>query len=247
MNLYAKEAGFNSSVQLIDILKRKKNISDGALRKLISLVELDNSEKIYLHALVAKSQSRSKEKEVMYDLLLNDLKPDDKNCIVYRIKNVDLFSHYIYMTILSMSELHSFVPEVNYIKEKLIFDVDDSLIDSALEILFHHKLLELDKNGEVIKPYKIVSGKTDHRIEKVEVYYSMVLDLAKKAIPLTPEEREFQCFSLPIAKDKLSLAKEIIRKCRANLDKLVDKNDKDAVYQVNLMMFPLTNQESFKE
>ena len=43
-----------------------------------------------------------------------------------------------------------------------------------------------------------------------------------------------------LSKEDIPLAKEIIRKCRRQLASLSDKDRNDAVFQTNLMMFPLT-------
>jgi len=66
------------------------------------------------------------------------------------------------------------------------------------------------------------------------------MDLAKEALTnQNIEDREFQSFTMAIDKQKIPLAKEMIRKFRAKLSKTVSGNG-DYVYQTNIQFFQLT-------
>ena len=61
------------------------------------------------------------------------------------------------------------------------------------------------------------------------------------------EDREFQSFTMAVAKEKIPLAKEMIRKFRFKLTKAIS-GDGDNVYQTSIQFFQLTsNSKSFFE
>jgi uncharacterized protein (TIGR02147 family) len=239
---FSYQIGLNSSAPLIDVLKRKKSLKDKMAARIADHIKIDHSERMYYNALVSKSQITNLEKEKMYDLLMNDLSPTSCDEFTsFRSDKLDIFSHWIYMAILSLSELPSFKLSVENIKEKLIEDIDATKIDKAMLELFSYGLLVTDEKGLIKKSHLRTATRSDIKHDGVHVYYALVCDLAKKAISTPLELREFNTFSFPINSKDIPLAKEIMRKCRNNLSKLSESSECDKIYQANLLLFPLTN------
>ena len=242
LKTFSTEIGLNSTAPLIDILKRKKPIKDKIAYEIAKRFNIDSSEMVYFNAIVSMAQNTDKNKNTMYELLNNDLAPNsEQEFSSFRTSTLDIFSHWIFMAILSLSELRDFDLTVENIKRKLIEDVDESQIESAIKSLIYHKLLIFDDNGKIQKRYLRNSTKTNVSNKSAHIYYGLVCDLAKKAIKVPLDKREFCTFSFPIANKDLPIAKEIIRKCRNNLSKLSEGAECDEVYQANLMLFPLTD------
>ena len=85
-----------------------------------------------------------------------------------------------------------------------------------------------------------ITTKDDVKNEGAKEYHRQVLDLAKDAIDeQSLNEYEFQSFTMAIPKEKISLAKEMIRKFRSKLSKAVSSNG-DNVYQTSIQFFQLT-------
>jgi uncharacterized protein (TIGR02147 family) len=245
---WSKEAGFETTAAIVDVLKGKKNLSASMLTSLVDKIGLDPSEYIYFTALVAKRRSTSHHEKELYDFFLNELSP--KNQFIgdayyecKRFEDSDIFSHWIFTTILSLAALKNFDLTAVNIQENLRESLPVQVIEAALDRLVQLELLMKNEKGEFVPSYQSVTSKTNVKSSEVTKYFHQMADLSKNAIEVSLDKREFHSFSIPVEVEKIPLAKEIIRKCRANLASLMSKNG-NAVYQINLNLFPLTKEKS---
>lgn len=240
---WSQELGLKSTAPLIDVLKGKKKLKGKLLETLSATLPIDHSEMMYFQAITGRALSESDEKRLMYDLLISDLKPFKSHSYTsFKEQGVhkNLYAHWIYMAILTMAKLDNFEFTQSNIESKLRDKFDTDLIQEALDVLFTNGLLEKTDEGKIVRKYEAHANKTGHKIPDLESYFSMLCDYAKKAALISSDDRELQCFSMAIAKDKLPLAKEIIRKARKQLAALEEEGARDTVYQTNMMIFPLT-------
>jgi len=190
--------------------------------------------------MVAKSKATTDLEEILYDLFLNELSPtSNSNYKTKRFNDGDFFSHWIFTTMLALAELKNFKMTPDNIQASLRENVPLEIIQSAFDLLIEKGLMKLHENGTAELKYDFISTENDKKHESVKDYFIQVADLSKNALDLPLEMREFQSFSLPLSKDKIPLAKEIIRKCRNNLTSLCS-HDSDVVYQMNMTLFPLS-------
>ena len=139
-----------------------------------------------------------------------------------------------------MVNLDNFQLTVENVQSKLSENVSPELINNAINLLLNKGLLLKDQDSNIVRPYQSYTNYTDVKLEQFDKYFKLVSDLAVKSYKLDPSKREIQCFSLAISEDKLPQAKEILRKARNQIAKLAEEGNKNAVYQTNLTMFPLT-------
>lgn len=241
---WSKELGFSSPMALIDIVNGKKKLKGKSSQLLIKGLEIDNSEKMFLQSIIERSLTSDEEKIKMYDLLVEELRPyGQENYSCFRESaDLNLFSHWIYMAIFSMTNIPNFQITSSNIKKSLRIEVEESLIENILFDLFEKGFLIKKDSGEVISKYSSYSSKTDISNKNVTNFYKIICDLAKKSLEIDPIEREFQAFTVAIPKSNMPLAKEIIRKARAQLVSLGNQKEQknDTVYQGSLMFFPLS-------
>ena len=238
---FSNEIGLRSSAPIIDILQRKKKIKNKLAQSLLQGLDIDKSERMYFEALIGKSQTDSFETKKLFDMMLLQLSPSIKGeYSMYTSDQLDLFSHWIYMAVLSLSEICESDFTVEFIKHKLREDVPTDQIEKALFDLLSHGLLSVDSSGKIKKTYLRNTTKADVKHKSVHLYYKMVCSLAIKSIAVPLNQREYNCFSFAVDEKNIPLAKEIIRKCRNDLSKLSEKDNPNQIYQANLMLFPLT-------
>ncbi len=239
---FSRDLGLRSSIQMIDILKGNKKIKDKFFDAFSSHIELNKSERMYFQALVSRSKESNEERLRMFDLLIEELRPTDKDksvSINYE-DDLDIFSDWIYAAVLSLSELNDFELTVDNIKNNLMADINSDRIENALFKLFQHGLLRLNDNGKVEKKFLRTTTKRGLKLKDIEGYYSMICELAKESLEIEATKIEFNMFSFPIDEKNIPLAKEIICKCRNQLSRLSEDGIPNKVYQANLSIFPLT-------
>ncbi|MBY0415725.1 MAG: TIGR02147 family protein [Bdellovibrionales bacterium] len=240
LSKWSKDAGFNSSDAIIDILKGKKDLKVNLAATLVDKVGLDATEFLYFLALTAKAPHKNSQLENMYDVLLMDLRPTAQNHFKeVRFSDGDLFSHWILTTILGATKLKDIELNSRNLKMILREEISEEIIELGFKYLLDQGLITT-QDGKLVKTYHQVSTVTDKKHPNVNNYFHQMADLAKKAVDVSLEERELQSFNMTISKDQLPLIKEVIRKCRANLSSLSIENA-DEVYQMNMFFFPLTD------
>jgi uncharacterized protein (TIGR02147 family) len=241
VNSFSKTLGLYSPMKLVDVLNGKRKIKDKLTTALIEHTELDKTEVMYLQAIIARSKEVNTERLKMYDLIVEELRPNKKKSTsINYTENLDIFSDWIYTAILSMSELPNFELTVANIKNKLVKKLETKKVEEALFSLFQYGLLRVNDEGRIEKKYFRTTSKSGLKARDFEDYYSMICELAKETFDHDPSEIELNMFSFSIASEDISIAKEIICKCRNQLARLSENERADMVYQANLSLFPLT-------
>jgi len=236
-----KDLNLKSTAPLLDVLKRKKDLKGKLLESFIFYLPIDNSELMYFQAINERSQVKSDKSMLMYDFIINELKPKNETTYsCYRNEKIDLFSHWVYMVILSMANIKNFDLNTDNIRKKLLEELPENEVNEAFFQLFSYGLLKKDKEGNVSREYSDHSNKTDVKSETACEYIKTMCDFAKKALNLSVNQREYQCFSVAMDKANMPLAKEIIRKAKKKIIDLSQEGIQDTVYQTNFIMFPLT-------
>ena len=123
---------------LIDIINGKKKLKGKSSQLLIKGLEIDNSEKMFLQSIIERSLTSDEEKIKMYNLLVEELRPyGQENYSCFRESaDLNLFSHWIYMSIFSMTNIPNFQITPENVKESLRIEVEESVIENALFDLF---------------------------------------------------------------------------------------------------------------
>lgn len=148
-----------------------------------------------------------------------------------------LISDWVYFAILSLGELPEAKSDPRWIARKLHIKVE--LVNVALTRLSKMGIIEI-KNGrykQIAPPLKTTS---DIPSEAIKNYHRGILDLAKNKLDeVTVEERDYASITMAINSKHLKKAKEITKKYKRDMMKLLEHGRKDRVYQLSLQLFPL--------
>ncbi|OFZ63414.1 MAG: hypothetical protein A2577_01185 [Bdellovibrionales bacterium RIFOXYD1_FULL_36_51] len=236
---WAQEMELKGHSLLIMLLQGKRSLRGKHVQFLKKGMNLNAIEEKYFLTLIQYEKAIDLEEKEFYVEILEDLHPE-KN---FESKKVDAFkiiSNWYYMAILAMTQLKKFSGSEEEIFKRLNGKLSIHEIRSALTRLKEMDLLRTDENGKVQATYNRISTTDDITNEGARIYHRQVMDLAKEALTnQNIEDREFQSFTMAIDKQKIPLAKEMIRKFRAKLSKTVSGNG-DYVYQTNIQFFQLT-------
>src|SRR5262249_25664681 len=118
-------------------------------------------------------------------------------------------------------------------------DVDSETLKNGLKLLEEQGLIHRNENEKPAPVYQRVSSQNGKKNLGARRYFRQVFDMAKDAIEMPLEEREFQSFSFAIDEQKLSIARELVRDLRNRLSALEDTSA-NRVYHANLQLFPMT-------
>ena len=234
---WSKKMGFHSPKILNDILTRKVRLKSKYVDFVLKGLDLDRSEHMYFRGMVQFSNSRDENERKLNLMLLKELLPSHSKDVV-RSEDHEIFSHWVYMVVLTLAGIKSFDLKSENVTAILKEEVPKERVDEAIQYLLAKGFLRQD-GGRVVASQFAVTTKTDVKHPTVKKYYSQVFQLAAKAIETSPEERSIQCFAVRLKEADVPVVKEMIRQLRHKISSMAS-DEADLVHQVNLCSFPLT-------
>lgn len=241
---WAKIMEITSAESLMEVMKGKKKISSTLSEQLCKGLKFDASEAVYFETMVKYASAISVREKDIFELVLTEIAQLKGTKILVEDQNI--FSHWVHMAILSMSRVKGILCTKETIGIFLLEKVSQEKIDEAVDRLLGLGLIEYNERGSLIKKYDHTTSKNDAFQKSPHTYFEQVSELAKAGAKIPADEREFQCFSLPIRHEQIPMFKEALRQFRAKVAALADTENADQVYQFNLQFFPLTEvAESF--
>ncbi len=243
---WAKEMDLKSHTLLVMLLQGTRPLRVKHAAFLAKGLRLSSQEKLYLQALIQFEGAEDPEEKSLYELWLSDLNPGKE----FRTKEVDEFmviSHWVHMAILAITQLRDFESSAQWIHARLKSKVEISEINAALTRLLSLGLLVKNKEGKLEATFNRVTTRDDVANAGARKYHQEVLKLAGEAIEKSPiTQREAQSFVLSVSSDKIPLAKEMIRKFRAQFAQAIGSDAGSEVYQMTVQFFQLTESPTSK-
>lgn len=246
----AREMGMKSHALLVMLLQGKRPLRVKHAIPIARGLGLSSQERLYLQALIQFDSAEDAEEKQLCSLWLADLHP----ARTFRTKELDEFSmiaHWIHTAILSMVEIPGFEGTPEDVVRRLGNKVGIHEARAALERLESLGLLIRNPQGLLEARYDSVTTRNDLRNEGGRKYHQTILALAIDAIENVPlSQREYQSLSLAVPRCKIPLAKEMIRKFRAQFVKAISSEGPESglpaeeVCQLNIQFFQLTESPS---
>lgn len=236
---WAKEMGLAGHTLLAMILQGKRNLKIKHTDFFSQWLKLNSKQLRYFKLLIQFANAKTIEEKSHLLSLLSEVNPQGTIDRV-DIEQFDVLSNWIHMAIMGMTKLKNFngtVDEIFYLVKgkKSKFE-----IRLALERLLRLKLIAYNEDRKIYVTHNYVSTPDDVASKGARAYHRQVMDLAKDALEEIPlERREFQSFVMAIDKDKVDLAKQMIRDFRKELHLAVSGRG-DHIYQTNIQFFQLT-------
>lgn len=242
LRAWARQMGFKGHTSLSFLLSGQRPIRPIHVGKIVKGLKLKNDEESYFRNLVHFESAETAEKKDFYRIQMELLHPG-KDFIFLETERFRLVADWFHMAILEMTRLKGFQGTAEWIARKLFFAVPVDKVSEALIRLKNLKLLK-DDNGTLVKTNERLTTPRDRASESIREHHKQVLKNAMLAIDeQSVDERFFNSFALTTDISTLPEAKELIRKFREDLSKLMEKNPGDSTYQVSFQLFRLTKSE----
>ena len=239
---WARDMGLKSHTLLVMLLQGKRPLRVQHSSFLCNGLNLSSDEKLYLQALIQYESAQTIEEKKLLSLWLQELNPG-KDFRINEFEKYEYISHWIHSALMAFCEIPEVSGNEKEVLRRLKGKVTASEINSAVERLKQLGLLTESVDGKWACHFDRVSSPNDIPSSGVREYHRKVADLAKDSLEaVSVEEREFQGTCLPIAKSKASLAKEMIRRFRSQLETAMKGEEPEELYQLNIQFFRLTEE-----
>jgi uncharacterized protein (TIGR02147 family) len=238
---FSRLAGFRSSNFIKLIMDGERNLSTVGIHKFAKGFKLNKSSTQFFECLVHFNQAKTvDEKNHYYARILqskNHLEAKPLEVSQYRY-----FSNWYYVALRELVGLKSFREDPNWINRMLGSKLSYEDIHEAVTVLLELGLVFRNEQ----KCLKLTEAKiaTSSDIESLAVFnfHQEMIAKAKEALEKTPSSlRDISALTVSVTKDQFDQIKDRVNQFRREIHEIANQGkDKQAVYQLNLQLFNLS-------
>jgi len=243
---WSKEMGFPSHSLLAMVLQGKRNLTLKQVPFLSKGLNLSTPEKMFFQGLIQVENAKTKEEKEWCELWLSELRPKSESALTIReIDEYSAISDWIHPALLALSDTSESYSDAETAAKKLNSKHTLNEVRVAIDRLNSLGLLQRDSNAVYRATCIRMTTKDDVATRGVREYHKQCATLAAEMLESqNRHERECQSMAIAIPSSKISQAKDLIRKFRAQFSAAMGSEHADQVYQFNLHFFRLTENPS---
>lgn len=242
---FARVAGLSSPSYLKMVMDGKRNLTPTTIHQFAKAFKLAKKETDYFEALVLFNQAKAEKEKELYFERLAALRPTtaltglDKDQYEY-------FTQPHFVVIREMVALPHFQEDPRWIAARLRRKVKGRDVEHALHVLKRLGLIVRNDDGRLVQSDAAVTTPPEVTSFELVKFQRIMLDDAKEALLNVPQaRRDISTVTVPIPLSSLPKIKQRIQAFREEILDFINQGDDqyDAVYQLNLQLFPLTKIE----
>lgn len=242
-SLWSKNLGLKATSSLTKIIQGHREPGELITKKLIQYFKFDDKQAAYFKDLVRLKKIQRDPKLCVLLMEKMDQECADSPLRILDDKTFLIISNWYFLALRELFRIRKMKEDPLFIAEKFHFKVNSLDISKAINILIEKNLLARNKNGSLCVADGRLDTTNDISSEAIKRYHEQMLENAKTALrSLSVEEREFTSTTFVMNSNKIKVAKELIRDFKARFEALLDDDKGDQVYQIQIQLFPLTQQ-----
>lgn len=240
---WANRLGYKSPSSLNMILKGTRSPSREMQRALIKDLNLSSKESEYFELMIEKEKLDKRGK--INDDILGRLErlSGGKKTFQIPLKEFRLVSKWYFLVIKQLVGTKDFIEDLDWIHRKLRKKISKRNILHALEALEELNLIVRDESGTLRptgKPLKMENGPASSALQS---HHGGMIEQGFHALAeLAPENRQVCALTFRMPSDRMEEAQRYLLKTLEEFDQKFFTEEASEVYQLNLQMFPHTNQ-----
>ena len=240
---FADDLGFSKTNVMHLIVVGKRPLTSKAADRVVQALELRGIERRYLETLVAYSNSRKPtEREELFQELITIKNRTLKSAL--EKSQLEYFSEWYHPIIREMMLLPEFSSDPDWLAAKVTPRIRPEQARKSIELLEKLGLAQFDakKRRHVQTANQITTGDEISSLAVIR-YHQRMIELGKESITAIDElERDISAITVSISPETAQKMKREIQAFRKRLLAMADEGkDPNAVYQLNLQFFPITN------
>lgn len=245
---FLKKAEIRSPSFFRQIVLGQRNLTESTLSKFLNALHLKRNEAEYFRSLVHFCQSHtSEEKQHHYRNLLS-LGNQAKICIVGE-ESYSFYEHWYTSAIRELICLPDFNGDIHQLAQKLQPAISVAEARKAIQILQEHQFIQQNAEGRYQQTSPLLHTGFEVHSLAIRRFNQQMVELAAQSLNrFSPQERNITGVTLSASSRTYHLIEEEIRAFQDRILKLVEKDDHaDRVYQMNVMLFPLSQKSTQEE
>ncbi len=229
MRAYASKLGVHVGA-LSHILNGKRNVSKKLAERITRRLLLDPQERSEILSLFPEKRKYQKEEDRV------DITPRYLELSAAQFKITTEWEHFAVMSLVNCED---FINKPSWISKRL--GISESRASQVLNRLIEMEIFKIDTEGKIIRTPKSFRTSDDITDVSLKKHHSETLDLARKSLyEDSVSKRDFTTITMAIDPNKLSAAKELIRRYEDELSDLLESGHRTEVYRLSVQLFPIT-------
>lgn len=240
----SKRAGFSSPAYIRRVTSGERNLTEDSIPKVAKALKLNNTESRFFRLLCLYNQSTSlEEKAKLFDKITRDRRY--QKFFPLRKEQFDYYKQWYIPAICEAIELKDFNEDPNYLAKKMIPEIEPKQAEEAIDTLIKLGLVERNEYGKLVRTRNQV--KTDDVVASLSVakFHSVMSDKAKESLELFDvDQRETNSVTFSISSEHITQIRNHVREFQRRLIDFLTaiEGQGNQIYQLNLHLFPLTDE-----
>lgn len=212
-----------SPTTLSQVISNKRNMSMKTGSNILHRLGYSPTEQLNLIAMTETEVSENKNIQITED-------------------KFQLISEWYYLAILSLGEIAHAKADPRWIAKRL--NISLALANEALQRLERLNIIEI-KDGTYKQIHPPFKTSDDIPSAAIRNYHTNILNLAiEKLETIDVQKREYSSVTMAINSKNLKKAKDLTRKYKSEISKLLETGKADRVYHLAIQLFPLDTEET---
>lgn len=225
----------------VKVINKQKHISEKRVAQLMSFLKLSNKEREYFSLLVQynRTKNRAVEKELFSKLMTL------KNGSGELVENFSYFAQWYTIPVRELLSFYDFRGDYSALAAELNPPITTAEAKKAIKTLLSLKMIQEDEQGFLRPCDAIVTTGDQWQSIAISQFQKKMIYLAQEAVDTLPKEkRDISTLTVSTSEACLELIREKLALTRKEILEMVAHEDEvDAVYQINLQVFPLSSGE----
>lgn len=240
---WSSRLGYKSPSSLNMVLKGSRHPSREMQRALIRDLSLSTNEAEFFELLIEKEKAVEKDKSDSTILERLDKLSGGKESFSLSLKEFSLVSKWYFLVIKQLVSTPGFMEDIDWIHRKLRKKVSQKNIRYALKTLEELGLIKRDEASKLVAnktPLKIANGVSSLALQ---AHHGSMIEQGFHALTELPApSRQVSSITLKMPANRVQEAQDYLYKVLEDFDKKFYCDDCNDVYQLNLQLFPHTNE-----
>lgn len=236
---FSKAAGFGSPNYLKLVMDGKRNLSQEAIGKFAKGLRLDSHESEYFRYMVEYNQCQNEPKKRVYEAKLLYLRE------LFKVKTLipelyDYYHDWYHAAIREALRNSVCKNEPSSIAQQLVPTITEEEARTSIALLKKLNFVVESNDGTLTAVENPEVDSTQAALAQ-KIYYEQMAELAAQSLYTQgPDAQDFESVTLSIPPERVGELKTEIQGLLRRLGATSTHNPGDAVYQLNVQLFPLT-------
>lgn len=240
---FADQAGLASHMHLQLVMKGQRNLSNRSIQKFARGLRLKTKEAEYFEALVYFGQSKATEEKALYLDRLQKMRSKPSAYLLKKKEDQSLFSKTYLVPLYELVQHRDFQEDPKWICRKLRRILTEAEAKEGLLILEEIGLAFRNENGQLQLSHSRIAAEDEIENLLRRRYHLRMMELAARRFDDPLGQRELGFVTVCTTRERFEALKRKIKSFiqESNATATLTKSEGEAVYQLNVQLFELTD------